>query len=136
MAPLVARDLRGPLLWLAGGIWWWVRGPRTTWQRAVRGFAQGHVAAFLFIEVVSVSGVLGNALLSYGWFPGAAAVGGIGAFTSSDSRSARSWWCQDPGLRWHGHSWRALAAIRRVGGDGGDRAWTGILGLSALMLRA
>ena len=33
------------VMWLAGGIWWWVRGPHATWQRAVRGFAQAHVGA-------------------------------------------------------------------------------------------
>ena len=67
------------LLWCAGGMWWWVRGPRAPWQRAVRGFAQAHAAAWLIIEAVSLSGVLGSALLSQGWPPGVAGIGAIGA---------------------------------------------------------
>ena len=67
-------------LWCAAGMWWWVRGARAPWQRAVRGFAQAHVAAWVIIEAVSLSGVFGPSLLSQGWSPGAAGIGAIGAF--------------------------------------------------------
>ena len=67
-------------MWTVGGIWWWVRGPREPWQHAVRGFAQAQVGAFVIIDAVSLSGVLGHVLLSDGWVPGAAGVGGIGGF--------------------------------------------------------
>ena len=67
-------------LWCASGVWWWVRGTRAPWQRAVRGFAQAHVAAWVIIEAISLSGVFGPSLLSQGWPPGAAGIGGIGAF--------------------------------------------------------
>ena len=125
------------LLWLAGGIWWWVRGPRTTWQRAVRGFAQGHVAACLFIEVVSVSGVLGHALLSHGWFPGTAGVGGIGGFYLLGFALGTVLVVPGPGiaLAWalFGGRWPRIAEWVATAGIG---AWTGALGLSALMLSA
>ena len=68
------------VIWMGAGIWWWVRGTRAPWQRAVRGFAQAHVAAWVIIEVVSLSGVFGPTLLSQGWPPGAAGIGGIGAY--------------------------------------------------------
>ena len=68
------------VMWLAGGMWWWARGPRATWQRAARGFAQAHVGACLFIDIVSLSGVACHLLLSNGWMPFMAGIGGIGGF--------------------------------------------------------
>ena len=123
--------------WLAGGIWWWVRGPLTTWQRAVRGFAQAHVGACPFIDIVSLSGVAGHLLLSNGWMPLTAGIGGIGGFyllgfslsvvpVLPGPVIALAWalW----GTQWPRRRDRtATVAIA---------AWTGLLGMAALTVSA
>ena len=123
------------VMWVGGGIWWWVRGPRRPWQRAVRGFAQAHVAACLFIDAVSVSGVAGHLLLSNGWVPLVAGLGGIGGFyllgfslgvvpVLPGPVIALAWaqW----GARWP--RWGERTATVAIA------AWTGVLGLAALRL--
>ena len=125
------------VMWLAGGIWWWVRGPHATWQRAVRGFAQAHVGACLFIDIVSLSGVAGHLLLSTGWMPLTAGIGGIGGFyllgfslgvvpVLPGPVIALAWalW----GARWP--QWRERTATVAIA------AWTGLFGLAALTLSA
>ena len=121
--------------WMAGGIWWWVRGPQASWQRAVRGFAQAHVAAWLIIDAVSLSGLFGNLLLSDGWVPGTAGFGGIGGFyllgfslgvvTVVPGPAVALVWALLSWLRWCERA--ATAAIA---------AWTAVAGLFVLTISA